>query len=225
MKFSESIKSIVPAMLKVQGEIKGIRPDGSNPHFGRAYITLDAILEYVRPKLTENGVWLMQNVYGDTECIEVVTRFIHAESGEWIESDALKMRPLQTTPQGMGSAITYAKRYSISSMLGISSEVDDDGNGATKPVEPTKIAAEPKTAGETLVGFGKYSDKTLAWVYKNDLNYFDWIVKNAKNKNVKKACEVMLEAVNKKPKKADPVQPIAPTQQQIDSVIDEGVPF
>lgn len=127
---SESIKNIATSMLKVQSHIKGMIPDAKNPFFKSNYITLDGILEFVRPILSSEGIWCIQEATGDGEYISVVTRLIHS-SGEFLETDILKMKPQKNDPQQMGSCITYAKRYQLASLLGISSEVDDDGNNAT----------------------------------------------------------------------------------------------
>lgn len=130
MKTSETIKNIAGAMCKVQSKIKGMTPDAKNPFFKSNYITLDGILEYVRPLLVEEGIWLLQEATGDGEYIEVKTRLIH-NTGEFLETEALKMKPQKNDAQQLGSCITYAKRYQLASLLGISSEVDDDGNKAT----------------------------------------------------------------------------------------------
>lgn len=146
MKTSEEIKQIASAMVEVQKELKGISPNANNPFFKSSYITLDNILEVVRPILSKNGIWLTQEATGDTESITVTTRLTHS-SGEFIETDTLKMKPQKINdPQQLGSCITYAKRYQLSAMLGISSEVDDDGNtsswGTDKPKKITKKMAD-----------------------------------------------------------------------------------
>lgn len=117
-------------MIAIEKEIQGMTPDASNPFFKSSYITLDGILEYIRPILAKNNVWLFQNAFGDGEYICVVTRLNHS-TGEFIETDILKMKPQKNDPQQLGSCITYAKRYQLASLLGISSETDDDGNKAT----------------------------------------------------------------------------------------------
>ena len=130
MKTSESIKQLAQSLIGVQNEIQGMRPDANNPFFKSTYITLDGILEYVRPILTKNGIIVLQNVSSDGEYAEVNTRLLHI-SGEFMETDVLKIRPTKNDPQQHGSAITYAKRYQLGALLGISTEVDDDGNKAT----------------------------------------------------------------------------------------------
>lgn len=137
---SESVTKITTAMVEVEKEIKGMTTDAKNPFFKSNYITLDGILEFVRPILAKNNIWLLQNSSGDMEGVSVTTRLIHA-SGEFIETDVLKMKPVKQDPQAMGSCITYAKRYQLASLLGISSEVDDDGNKAThNSSQPTNSA-------------------------------------------------------------------------------------
>lgn len=66
------------------------------------------------------------------------------ESGEWIEYDPIKMKPVKNDPQSIGSAITYAKRYALSAIFGITSDQDDDGNEATQAKkQPAKKANDP----------------------------------------------------------------------------------
>ena len=130
MNTSENIKNIAIAMIEVEKEIKGMTPDAKNPFFKSNYITLDGILEYARPILAKNGIWAFQNAASDGEYVELTTRLVHS-SGEYIETDILKMKPQKNDPQQLGSCITYAKRYQLAAILGISSEIDDDGNKAT----------------------------------------------------------------------------------------------
>ena len=92
MKTSEEITNISTAMIAIEKEIQGMTPDANNPFFKSSYITLDGILEYIRPILAKNNIWLFQNAFGDGEYICVVTRLNHS-SGEFIETDVLKMKP------------------------------------------------------------------------------------------------------------------------------------
>lgn len=147
MKTSESIKQLAQSLIKVQGEIKGMRPDASNPFFKSSYITLDGMLEYVRPILTKNGIIALQNVSSCGEYAEVITRLLHV-SGEYMETDSLKIKPTKNDPQQHGSAITYAKRYQLGALLGISTEVDDDGNKATHSDGKKSKQAQGQVAGQ-----------------------------------------------------------------------------
>ena len=130
MQTSESIKNIAKAMAQFQSEVKNPANTANNPFFNSKYAPLNDVLNLVRPILTKHGLSILQSPSGDGEHIAVTTLIIH-ESGEWIESDPLTLRADKATAQGAGSAITYARRYALSAMLGISSEDDDDGNYAS----------------------------------------------------------------------------------------------
>ena len=127
---SESIKNLASALVKFQEEIKNPANTANNPFFKSKYAPLNEVLNIVRPLLTKNGLSVIQSPSGDGQNIIVTTLLIHS-SGEWIESDPLVLKADKPTAQGAGSAITYARRYALSAVLGISSEDDDDGNHAT----------------------------------------------------------------------------------------------
>lgn len=130
MRTSESIKNIALAMAKFQAEVKNPANTADNPFYHSKYAPLNDVLNLVRPLLTKQGLSVLQSPSGDGERISVTTLILH-ESGEWIESDSLTLKADKATAQGAGSAITYARRYALSAMLGISSEDDDDGNYAS----------------------------------------------------------------------------------------------
>lgn len=143
MKKSESIKNIAKALAAFQAEVKNPANTETNPFFNSKYAPLNDILNLVRPLLSKHGLSVLQSPSGDGQNITVTTLITH-ESGEWIESDPLTLKADKATAQGAGSAITYARRYALSAMLGISSEDDDDGNLAsnnknnTNPVKADK---------------------------------------------------------------------------------------
>ncbi len=130
MRTSESIKNISKAMAQFQAEVKNPANTANNPFFKSKYAPLNDVLNLVRPILTKHGLSVLQSPSGDGEHIAVTTLITH-ESGEWIESDPLTLKADKATAQGAGSAVTYARRYALSAMLGISSEDDDDGNYAS----------------------------------------------------------------------------------------------
>lgn len=140
MRKSESIEEISKALSNAWKEIKNPKHNqtvkvktktGGSYQF--EYTDLAGILEEIKPHLSENGLMVIQDTYTtDTEnafAVTVKTRILH-ESGEWIESNPL-MFPVPNNIQDMGGLITYMKRYSLSAMLGISTEEDDDGNLAS----------------------------------------------------------------------------------------------
>lgn len=145
MKASESNAEFYKAFIKFQGEVKQPRKNATNPHYRSTYSTLDEVIKTVTPTLTKYGLAILQEITGDGTVVTVITRLIH-ESGEWIETDPLTLKCDKSTPQGQGSAASYGRRYALSAMLGISSEDDNDGNGADKgkPAPATKPAEQTK---------------------------------------------------------------------------------
>lgn len=138
-------KNLFKDFIEFQKEFKGMTPDATNPFFKSSYITLDGILETVRPILSKHGLCVLQEATGDGEYIFVKTKLAHI-SGEILETDILKMKPQKNDPQSMGSCITYAKRYQLAALLGICESVDDDGNKATYPDK----AKAPQSTGEKV---------------------------------------------------------------------------
>lgn len=128
---SESIKNIAVALAKFNGEVSKIEKDSSNPHFRNKYASLDNIIDEIRPILTKHGLSIIQMPGGDGETFSMTTMLLH-ESGEWIESQPIVMRPVKNDPQGIGSCATYARRYSLAAFLSLNTGEDDDGNGASQ---------------------------------------------------------------------------------------------
>jgi hypothetical protein len=130
VKTSEKIGEIIKALTHVQGAIKNPAKTSINPAFKSKYSPLDEILTDTNRKLlSDNGIFFTQWEEGSTETISVHTMLAHV-SGEFIQYDPLTIKCDKPTAQGAGSAITYARRYTASSILGVAAEEDDDGNGA-----------------------------------------------------------------------------------------------
>lgn len=135
MKHSESISKIAAALVKAQGSMPAVGKEGNNPAFRSRYMTLDGILATAVPVLTQHGIALVQGSEVSSlddsfrpMSVLVETRLIH-ESGEWIAVDAI-IPVTKSDAHGMGSAITYGRRYSLASILGIMADEDDDANNA-----------------------------------------------------------------------------------------------
>jgi len=156
MNKSESIKNLASALVKFQEEIKNPANTADNPFFKSKYAPLNDVLNLVRPILTKNGLSLIQSPSGDGQNIIITTMLLHS-SGEWIETDPLVLKADKPTAQGAGSAITYARRYAVSAVLGISSEDDDDGNHATenKQDKPKDIITEAQQKRLFAISKGK----------------------------------------------------------------------
>lgn len=144
---SESINKIAIALVAFSSDVKSISHDSTNPHFKSQYTSLDHMIDVTKPLLHKHGLTVMQFPGGDGEKITVRTMILH-DSGEWIESEPLTLKAVKTDPQGAGSAITYARRYSYAAALSLSLGDDDDGNGASQaPAQPktqSKPSNEPK---------------------------------------------------------------------------------
>lgn len=166
MKSSESIKNIAKALVDFQSEVKDPRKEANNPFFKSKYVTLDALVDCVRPVLSKHGLAYIQSPSGDGQNISVTTLLIH-ESGEWIESDAFVMKAAKADPQGAGSAVTYGRRYSLQAVLGVTwCDEDDDGNACTftksAPVEKTIEKAESgNKASAKQIGFIRKLGKNM----------------------------------------------------------------
>lgn len=135
---SESIVNLAVALVKFNSEVTKIEKDAANTFFKSKYAPLDAIIDHVKPILTKHGLAVMQLPGGDGDNVIIKTMLIH-ESGEWLESDPMKMKPVKNDPQAMGSAVTYARRYSLAAVLNLSiGDEDDDGNNATRNDDPVQ---------------------------------------------------------------------------------------
>jgi hypothetical protein len=128
---------IASALVKAQ---KGFAPalkSSSNPHFKSKYADLAACVEAVVDSLNANGIALIQKQHPSEGGVCVETVFVH-ESGEVFSAGLLTVPASKQDPQGYGSALTYARRYSLMAACGIAPE-DDDGNAASK-TPPAKFA-------------------------------------------------------------------------------------
>jgi len=134
MKTSESIIKIAAALLAAQKKIGSASKDAVNPFFKSKYADLGAVMEACKEALNDNGISALQPV-GTSEMGTTVETILLHESGEWI-SDTMTVSVKQSNdPQAQGSAITYARRYSLQSMMFIPAE-DDDGERATQHAAP-----------------------------------------------------------------------------------------
>lgn len=131
---SNSIGEIAAAIAKAAAElnhpIKKCKAGSGN--FSYTYADLASVIDAIRPVYAKHGLAIIQNPGLDavSKLVQVETIIVHT-SGEYIKS-TLHMGLLDFKPQTIGSAITYARRYALSSMTGLAAEDDDDGNLASK---------------------------------------------------------------------------------------------
>ena len=125
---SENIGQLAKALSQAQGQMQSARRTSENPYFKSRYADLAQLIDVARKPLADNGLAVTQLIVPNSDFAEIQTVLMH-ESGEWIAS-GIQLKPQKPDPQGMGSAITYARRYAYASILGIASE-DDDAECAT----------------------------------------------------------------------------------------------
>lgn len=136
------MKEISAALVKAQTEFGPALKTHTNPAFRTKYANLSACVEAVVDALNNNNIFLMQPTHPCEDGVIIETVFIHA-SGEQISSGKLHVPATKHDAQGYGSALTYARRYSLMAACGIAPE-DDDGNAASRPVPKVEKKPEPK---------------------------------------------------------------------------------
>jgi hypothetical protein len=153
---------LLPALLRVQQDAPTLPRDATNPHYRSRYTSLDAIVEHIAPVLARHGlVWMTLPCRDSDGSPALRYRLAHAESGEAIEG-VMPLLLTKSDPQGMGSAITYARRYSLCAVLNLVADEDDDGNTAAKP--PARRA--PGITGDyaaELTGLAKQLTDRKVW--------------------------------------------------------------
>jgi hypothetical protein len=139
------MKAIYSALVKAQRGFGPALKSSTNPHFRSKYADLAACIEAVIDSLNENGVMLMQVTHEAENGVMIETLFLH-ESGEQMSAGKLFMPATKFDAQGFGSALSYARRYSLLAACGIAPE-DDDANQAVKSsTQAPQVKATPRPA-------------------------------------------------------------------------------
>jgi len=139
---SENINEISTALSKMQGELKSVQKDGENPHFRSKFSTLNSHWDVCRETLSKNGLSISQVASFLPDGKSILVSILSHSSGQWFKS-YYPLNPVKNDPQGMGSCLTYARRYMLSAMVGTSSD-DDDGHEATHPKKPEPVKVDEK---------------------------------------------------------------------------------
>jgi len=127
-----AVSGLYTALLAVQSEAPTLPKDGVNPHFRSRYTPLDTIVEKIGPLLAKHGlVWTALPCRDEDGQPALRYRLIHAASGEQLEG-VMPLLLTKTDPQGMGSGLTYARRYSLCAVLNLVADEDDDGSTASQ---------------------------------------------------------------------------------------------
>lgn len=160
-----TFSKVAAALVKAQKEFGPALKSSSNPHFKSRYADLAACVEAVVDALNNNGIALTQRVSQCDNGVIVETVFIH-ESGEIISCGPLHVPATKHDAQGYGSALTYARRYSLMAACGIAPE-DDDGNAASKRGAPAAPAVPTPDITDHLAAIDASANSDeLAIVYK-----------------------------------------------------------
>ena len=194
------MKELIDALVKAQSEMTHGLATGTNPHFKSEYAPLDEVIKAVKEPLNKNGIFFLQKVYlaENGQCVE--TEF-HGH-GEVVKGGKVYVVADKRTPQGYGSALTYAKRYSLQTACGLPTGDDDDGNEAEKETvkkdtvieEIDMEVAESKVESDNTVEYTNeelvaWKDETVEWLdqaktddelvqfYKDNKGKFDGLKK------------------------------------------------
>lgn len=198
MKTSENVAEIAKALGTFQQEVKQPEKDGDNPHFKSKYVTLDGTVKAIHDCAPKHGLSYTQMPVSNESGVGVVTVIFHT-SGQFIEFDPFILPLEKKTAQGVGSATTYARRYSLSAAFGIVSDLDDDGNEATDNAPKPKLANDKqlnlikKLLGDVADNQGISMDKA----YKILNNYMKKDMEWFTAQDASRAIEMLNKSLNK----------------------------
>jgi hypothetical protein len=147
MQTSDTLGKFATAMAKAQATMGGAAKDSRNPHFNSAFADLASVVNAVKGPLSTNGIAFVQMPSSTGDLVSVTTRLVHS-SGEWMQC-TLSARPRKNDPQGVGSVVTYLKRYTLQAMCGVPSE-DDDGNAGSREPEPRRPERRPVDTSKAI---------------------------------------------------------------------------
>ena len=145
MNQSDQINELAQALAAAQAEMKQPGKNAKNPHFGNRYADLNEVITTATPILAKHGLSVTQTTSCEGGMVVLHTTLMHV-SGQWISS-SYPVTPVKPDPQGYGSAMTYARRYSLSAIVGLAADDDDDGEAAS---DSKSAPAAPKGVGNPV---------------------------------------------------------------------------
>jgi len=175
---SESINELALALVSAQGEFSAVPKDSVNPFFKSNYAALPDVVKHATPILAKHGLAVSQFVSSEGDYDTLTTYLLHS-SGQYISHTA-KLHLVKDDPQAQGSAITYLRRYSYMSALGLVADVDDDGNLASSPApkKEWKPTGDSKPAERLPGGITPAQSKALYAITKSrDLDIKQEVIK------------------------------------------------
>jgi hypothetical protein len=140
MRFSDQINEISAALATAQGEIKNAVMDSQNPHLKNKYANLASVTDAIKVALSHNGISYVQNPHvSAADGLVGINVILMHKSGQWLEFDPLWCKPMKGLgPQDVGAAMTYLRRYTLSSALGVTQGAESDDDGETASGRGTK---------------------------------------------------------------------------------------
>jgi len=166
MNASEAINELATALAKAQASMGPAIKGAKNPHFRSSYADLSSVVEAIREPFTSNGLAWVQapSLDADTGLVTVTTRIVHS-SGQWVEASVSAMPgrggKADLSPQAVGSAVTYLRRYGLQAMAGVPS-ADDDGEAAMGRGYRPQPAPQRRAPAPAPAAQGRWSDTERA---------------------------------------------------------------
>lgn len=127
MMHTEQLNELAAALAKAQGAMQNAKKDAKNPFFKSKYADLASVWDAVRGPLSSNDLSVIQSIDCDEHGMVLITKLLHS-SGQWVDSK-VRVKAVKEDPQGLGSAITYMRRYALQAIAGVSPD-EDDGEAA-----------------------------------------------------------------------------------------------
>lgn len=174
MKKSETIVELSKAFAKMQTELEQPLKNANNPFFKSKYVPLENVVDSITRAASKHGLSFTQFPSSDENGNVTVGTMVMHESGEWIEYDPICLKPVKNDPQAVGSAITYAKRYALSAIFGITSDNDDDGNEATHFPKTSSKKTVTKIPKEVVKAYKDGVQSVIDRTGKNDGSITRW---------------------------------------------------
>lgn len=131
MQKSDTVKDLFIGLVRLRQSIKQPSKDAKNPFFKSNYVTLEGVQKAIDEAKKGTGIDYSQFVETSPDGRTGVSTMVYSDKGEYIITDPLYLQPVKNDPQGNGSVVTYSRRYQLSALFGISSDIDDDGNNAS----------------------------------------------------------------------------------------------
>ena len=161
---SKELNELTKGLIKFRQQLVQPYKDADNPFFRSKYVPLPNVVDAIDKALVDTGLTYTQYATANEKAVSVTTILFH-ESGQFIQFAPLTLPAVKLDPQAVGSAVTYARRYALCAVFGIT-EFDDDAEGAmnhnNKPTKQSKPAPKPKTANKARIQTVKTKISKLA---------------------------------------------------------------